>query len=163
MFCKQCGTQNVSGELFCKNCGFILETVNQQQPNYQSQQFVAHQPQGQPYAQSNMNTNVNEQQRIYNNQNINNSQNNYENINSNYVQNAVDPNMKKWAILSIVVPIVGIIWYWFIGLTSYLAILIAVAGFEFAQKGEIANKKLAILGKILNGLLCGIAIIMLFL
>lgn len=149
MNCQKCGTPNVSGEKFCKNCGCILENPKEQPVSPQSQQFVSQQSSEQPYAQTNMN--------------VNNGQNMNGNLNSNYVQQAVNPDMKKWAILSIVVPVVAIIWYWFIGLTFYLAILIAAAGFGFAQKGEMANKKMAIVGKVLNGILCAMAFIMLIL
>lgn len=79
------------------------------------------------------------------------------------INKAVNPKMTKWAILSIIIPIVAIIWYIFIGLSFYIAVLIAIAGFEFARKGELANKKLAIAGKVLNGILCGLAIVMLIL
>ena len=41
-----------------------------------------------------------------------------------------------------------------------VAIILAAAGFGFAQKGEMANKKLAIIGKVLNGILAGMAIVM---
>ncbi len=110
-----------------------------------------------------MNGNVNEQQTMYNNQTFNNNQNNYGNLNTDYVQNAINPNMKKWAILSVIVPTSAIIWYRFIGLSFYIAIFIAATGFEFAQKGEMTNKKLATIGKVLNGILCGMAIVMLIL
>lgn len=136
MFCSKCGTQNVNGEQFCKNCGTILN--NNQQPTNQGQ-----------YSNNQM----------YNQQ----FQNNNANLNANYVNQAVNPNMKKWAILSIVVPIAGIVWYCFIGLSFYIAVFIAACGFGFAQKGEMANKKLATAGKVLNGVLCGMAIIMLIL
>lgn len=91
----------------------------------------------------------------------------YSNMNGgldpNYINQAVNPNMEKWAILSIIVPVVAIIWYIFIGLSFYLAILIAAAGFEFANKGEMADKKLAIIGKIANGILVGMAVVTLIL
>lgn len=130
MFCTKCGMQNNNGEKFCKNCGCLLES-NQQQPvnNYQ-----------QPINQQYTNTNGN--------------------LDSNYVNQAVNPNMKKWAILSIIIPVVAIIWYMFIGLSFYIAILIAAAGFGFAQKGEMSNKKLATIGKVANGILAGLAIVM---
>ena len=47
MFCQKCGTQNVYGERFCKNCGCLLENTNQQSVNSQPQQFVAQQHQEQ--------------------------------------------------------------------------------------------------------------------
>ena len=81
--------------------------------------------------------------------------------NQNYIDKAVNPKMTKWAILSIIVPIAAIIWYWFIGLSFYIAIFIAAAGFGFAQKGEMSNKKMAIIGKVLNGILAGMAIVIL--
>lgn len=90
----------------------------------------------------------------------NNMQNN--NFNENYINQATNPNMKKWAILSIIVPIVGIIWYCFIGLTSYTAIFISLAGCGFAVKSMRSNKTLSIIGEILNLILCILAIIMFF-
>lgn len=84
-------------------------------------------------------------------------------LDSNYVNKGINPNMKKWAILSVIVPVVAIIWYIFIGLSFYLAILIAATGFSFAQKGEMADKKLATIGKVANGILIGLALIMLVL
>ena len=130
MFCTKCGTQNNNSERFCKNCGVILE--NAQTPQQPN--------------------------------NINNGNQQYSNMNGGldpyYVNQAVNPTMIMWAILSIVIPVVAIIWYLFIGLSFYLAIFIAAAGFGFAQKGEMANKKLATIGKVANGILVGLAVVM---
>lgn len=162
MICSNCGTQNNQGAMFCSNCGMRLENTPQQQPqpmNYQTN------PQ-QPMNQQPMNNSMNQQtyQQPQQNGNMQYSNNNWTpNQNQAYIDKAVNPNMKKWAIISIVVPIVAIIWYWFIGLSFYIAIFIAAAGFGFAQKGEMANKKMAIIGKVLNGILAGMAIIMLIL
>lgn len=159
MFCSKCGLQNNQGEMFCKQCGTRLENNNQQVQ--QSNQFI------QP--QQNLNNNQPDlmQQPMNNQQNINPQvSNNYSNngtLNQNYIDKAVNPNMKKWAILSVVVPVIAIIWYMFIGLSFYIAIMLAAAGFSFAQKGEMANKKLATVGKVLNGILAGMAIVMLIL
>ena len=71
--------------------------------------------------------------------------------------------MKKWAILSIIIPAIAIVWYLFIGLSVYIAVIIASVGFSFAKKGEVSDKKLALVGKILNGILVGLAIVMLIL
>ena len=141
MFCSKCGFQNNQGEMFCKNCGTRLENNNQQQaPQNPTNQFI--QPQ----------QNVNPQ--------VSNNYSNNGTLSQNYIDKAVNPNMKKWAILSVVVPAVTIIWYWFIGLSFYIAIMLAAAGFGFAQKGDMANKKLATIGKVLNGILAGIAIVL---
>lgn len=155
MYCSKCGSQNVNGERFCKNCGTLLENNQPQQPannmNGQVQQPMNNGMGGQP-----MN-----QQQMYNQQPMNQQYTNTNgNLDPNYVNQAVNPNMKKWAILSIVVPVAGIIWYLFIGLSFYLAIFIAAAGFGFAQKGQMADKKLATIGKVCNGVLVGMAVIM---
>lgn len=144
MFCSKCGIQNLNGERTCKNCGNLLENPNQQVQ--------------QQYQYNGGNSNINIGQPV-NSQNTGSFQNNI-GVESNCVQNAANSNMKKWAILSIVVPIISIIWYLFIGLPFYLGITIAGVGFGFAQKGEAANKKLAIVGKVLNGILVGLSIIM---
>lgn len=130
MNCKKCGFVSNNGEKFCRNCGSILE-----ENNYNGGVI-------------NPNPTVNNQ-----------APNNYSNVNNDY-NKAINPNMNKWAILSVIVPAVGIIWYWFIGLSFYLAILIATCSLAFAKKGEVANKKLAIIGKILSGVLIGMTIIM---
>lgn len=141
MFCSKCGFQNNQGEVFCKNCGTRLENNNQQQaPQNPTNQFI--QPQ----------QNVNPQ--------VSNNYSNNGTLSQNYIDKAVNPNMKKWAILSVVVPAVTIIWYWFIGLSFFIAIMLAAAGFGFAQKGDMANKKLATIGKVLNGILAGMAIVL---
>ena len=75
-------------------------------------------------------------------------QNNTGNLSSTYVNNAINPNMKKWAILSIIIPAIAIVWYLFIGLSVYIAVIIAAVGFSFAKKGEVSDKKLALVGKI---------------
>ena len=99
------------------------------------------------------------------NNNVDNQQfqNNTGNLSSTYVNNAINPNMKKWAILSIIIPAIAIVWYLFIGLSVYIAVIIAAVGFSFAKKGEVSDKKLALVGKILNGILVGLAIVMLIL
>lgn len=87
-------------------------------------------------------------------------QNNNGGLNQNYINQAVNPDMKIWAILSIVIPVVAIIWYTFIGLSFVIAMFIAAAGLACAKKGELSNKKLTKAGKIMNGILIGIAVLM---
>lgn len=145
MNCFKCGYVNQTGDRFCKNCGALLDN------NYQQQSI------------NNINSQVQQPINNTNNQSINNQQFNKENINfdSNPVNNEIIiPNMKKWAILSIVVPIVAIIWYWFIGLSTFMSIIIITLVFEFARRGELANKKLANIGKFFNWILIGITFIM---
>lgn len=98
-------------------------------------------------------------QQFLNNQQPVNMNNQSGNLAPNYVQKSVNPKMTRWAILSIIVPVAGIILYMTIGLSFYLAMLIVAAGFGFAQKGEMSAKKLATVGKVANGTLAGIAII----
>ena len=161
MNCSKCGYNNTTGDRFCKNCGILLENNQPQQSinnvNSQFQQPINNIGEQQLYGQpvNNINSQQTYQQQTNNQQYTNTNGN----LDSNYVNKAVNKNKKKWAILSIVVPVVGIIWYWFIGLSFYLAVLIAAAGFGFAQKGEMSNKKLATIGKVCNGILLGMAIV----
>lgn len=164
MYCSKCGSQNVNGERFCKTCGTLLENNQPQQPvnnmNGQVQQPMNNGMGGQPmYNQQPMN-NVNPATQQFQQPMNQQYSNNNGGLDPKYVEQAVNPNMKKWAILSIVVPVAGIIWYWFIGLNLYLAIFIAATGFGFAEKGKMANKKLATIGKVCSGVLVGMAIIM---
>ena len=142
MDCFKCGFTNLPSDRFCKKCGAFLESNYSESIN-----------------------NINQvQQPIDNTSNelINNQQFNSTSVNSNcnYVNKEATSNMTKWAILSIIVPIVAIIWYWFIGLSTLMAIVIAALGFEFSKRGELTNKKLANVGKIFNGIFVGIIIIM---
>lgn len=141
MFCSKCGFQNNQGDMFCKKCGTKLDNGVQQ-----TQQLNNNEPVVQP--QQGVNTQV-----------PNNNPNNG-NLNQNYVNNAVNPNMKKWAILSVVIPAVSIIWYWFIGLPPLIAVLLAATGFGFAKKGEVSDQKMATIGRVLNGILVGFAVVM---
>lgn len=164
MYCSKCGSQSVNGERFCKNCGTLFENNQPQQSvnnmNGQAQQQINNGMMGQPmYNQQPMNNGNPATQQFQQSMNQQYSNNN-SGLDPKYVEQAVNPNMKKWAILSIVVPIAGIIWYWFIGLNLYLAIFIAATGFGFAEKGKMANKKLATIGKVCSGVLVGMAIIM---
>lgn len=88
---------------------------------------------------------------------------NHEEIKTAYMEESINPNMRKWAVLSIVIPVVAIIWYIFIGLSFYIAVLIASVGLSFAKKGEMADAKLAKIGTVLNYILMIIAVIMLIL
>lgn len=164
MYCSKCGSQNVNGERFCKNCGSLLENNQPQEVvnniSSQFQQPVNNGMMEQPVNNYQQTTN---QQVMYNQPSNSQYQNNNSGLDQNYINKAINPNMKKWAILSIIVPIIAIIWYWFIGLSFYLAIAIAAAGFGFAEKGKMSNKKLATIGKVLNGILCGLAVVMLIL
>lgn len=159
MYCSKCGTQNINGERFCKNCGSLLENGQQVQQvgnmNNTSVQMTQQ--------MSSINQQSTTQQSVYSQQQMNEQYQNNTGLNQNYVNQAVNPNMKKYAILSIVVPVAGIIWYWFIGLSFYLALFIAAAGFGFAEKGKMADKKLATIGKVCNGILVGMAVVMLIL
>lgn len=128
MFCNKCGTQNNNGEKYCKKCGFLLDDI-------------------QMFSQ-------------VNNENINNDYQDPEvnkGLEQIYINQVVNPKVKKWAVLSIVVSAVGIFWYIFMGLNFLLAILIATVGFKFAKKAENDEscKKMVKIGTAMNGILIG--------
>lgn len=137
MFCSNCSSKTNPGEMFCKQCGTRLN--NEEQPEQLNVQQVETQQE------------VNAQYSTTNS------------IIQNDIDKKINPNMKKWAILSIIVPSIAIIWYIFIGLSFYIAIALAATGFGFAKKAEIAEKRLATIGKVLNGILVCFAIVMFFL
>lgn len=124
--------------MFCSKCGIQLKS---------GEKFCSHCG----YLIENNDQEV--EQKIFENNNIKSG-----NINSS--ANAVNPNMKKWAVLSIVIPIVSIIWYWYIGLSIYMAMLFAAIGLNFSKKGELADKKLSNIGRICNYILIVITILM---
>lgn len=164
MFCSKCGFQNNQGEMFCKQCGTRLDSGVQPEQVQQNNtnQFIQPQQTNQPdmMQQQSMNNQQYQQPQQNVNPQVSNNYFNNGTLSQDYIDKTVNPNMKKWAILSVVVPAVAIIWYWFIGLSFYIAIMLAAAGFGFAQKGEMANKKIAVIGKVLNGILAGMAIVM---
>lgn len=83
---------------------------------------------------------------------------NLQNNNVN-TQNIVIPNMKKYAILSIVIGGGGIIFAIFVGMSLLISLFLSGLGFSLAAKGMKANKTLAIIGYVLNGILLVIGII----
>lgn len=151
MFCSKCGTQINPNERFCSKCGILVVNANSPQSQQTTDQIQSKSIQAQP------NTNVI-------NQGFGNNQNNQpNNITQEQINQVLNPNMKKWAILSIVLPAVGIGLYIWPGLSIWIAIAIAGAGLEFAKKGKMGNPKLAKIGQIVNYILLGIALIMLIL
>lgn len=160
MFCSKCGSQIDSNERFCKGCGTLVAQTNNNQTVQQPIDQNNVQNSGQPINNT-INPMNNQQVQQPMGQGIN--MNNSSNLSQQYVDNALNPNMKKWAILSIVIPAVAIVWYFFIGLSFWLALIIASAGLSFAKKGEFADKKLALAGKILNYCLIGLGVVMLIL
>ncbi len=79
------------------------------------------------------------------------------------VDKIVMPNMKKYAIFSIIIGAGGIICAIFIGMSLLISVFLSALGFSFATKGLKANKTLAIIGYVLNGILLAIGIIIYFL
>ncbi len=150
MFCKKCGKLIEDGAKFCGNCGTPVELVNNP-----IQSAVNNSIGGNNNIQQTANpiSNTYQETKIdYNAQNMNNynNQQNYDNI--------VNPSMKKYAIASVAIPAVAILVYWFIGLTIYIAILLAGLGYNFSNKGKLYNKTLSTIGYILNTILIIMAI-----
>lgn len=93
------------------------------------------------------------------NKEIEQAKENLQTINSNQ-EKLTNTDMKKYAVLSVIIPIIAFIWFCFIGLSFYLAIAIAACGLGFSEKGKIVDPKLANIGKILNIIFLIISIVM---
>lgn len=139
MFCSKCGRIIEENTKFCGGCGTPVPAHN----NTMSQENVIQNKEEQNY-----NTYVDQGQ----------VQTNYYNQAYQNYDNVVNPSMKKYAILSIVIPAVSIFVYLFIGLTVYIAILLSALGFNFAKKGALYSKKLSKIGYILNTILIVMAV-----
>lgn len=140
MFCSKCGRIIEENTKFCGGCGTPVPAYN----NTMSQENVIQNKEEQNY-----NTYVDQGQ----------VQTNYYNQAYQNYDNVVNPSMKKYAILSIVIPAVSIFVYLFIGLTVYIAILLSALGFNFAKKGALYSKKLSKIGYILNTILIVMAVL----
>lgn len=140
MFCSKCGRIIEENTKFCGGCGTAVPAPN----NTMSQENVIQNKEEQNY-----NTYVDQGQ----------VQTNYYNQAYQNYDNIVNPSMKKYAILSIIIPAVSIFVYLFIGLTVYIAILLSALGFNFAKKGALYSKKLSKIGYILNTILVVMAVL----
>ena len=70
--------------------------------------------------------------------------------NPNVVNNSTNKDTKKWAILSIVLPIIGFCYSYFIDGALVVVLLIGSVGYLFAEKSKDDYKELSKVGKILN-------------
>lgn len=149
MFCNKCGRIIENGSKFCGGCGTPVPIQNNVQQNINVEQNIER-----PGIEQNNNGNqVNENyEQSQGNTNYNQPSQNYDNI--------VNPSMKKYAILSIVIPSIALFLYFFVGLTVWVAICLSALGFNFAQKGKLYSKKLARIGNVLNTILVVVAILM---
>lgn len=137
MYCKKCGKLIEENAKFCGGCGTPAPIQNDLQKS----------------------------ENIYQNNNINSGNYNQTKINSNYnptyqnYDNIIRPNMKIYAIGSIVIPVISFIVYYCKGISVSIAFFLSALGFSFAKKGKMYNNVLSIIGYILNGLLLGLAIL----
>lgn len=137
MYCKKCGKLIEENAKFCGGCSTPAPIQNDLQKS----------------------------ENIYQNNNINSENYNQTKINSNYnptyqnYDNIIRPNMKIYAICSIVIPVISLIVYYYIGISVSIAFFLSALGFNFAKKGKMYNNVLSIIGYILNGLLLGLAIL----
>lgn len=150
MFCNKCGRLIEENTKFCGGCGTAIPVQN----NVQQNTNVTPNVQTSNIPQENNNPNLNNESFVNSGANANNAQayQNYDKI--------INPSMKKYAIFSVVIPAISIFVYWNIGLTSYIAILLAILGFNFAKKGRMHSKTLSTIGYILNSILVAMAIFM---
>ena len=129
MFCNNCGS-SVSGN-FCPKCGNKVEKVDQNNLGVNNV--------------SNMNNN-------YISNNVPNNNFNVSNNMHNNMANMIENNKKqndKYAVLSIIMPIIGIISCFVLSIIAGL--ICVITGYEFARKGKFSTKaNMAVVGKVLN-------------
>lgn len=137
MFCPKCGFKNNEDAVFCGQCGNPLGGV-EPTPN----QMVNNQP----------GTVNNPEQRTIN-------VNPYPNA-TNDTNQALDPNMKKFATMSVVIPSISLFLCLFVGFIPLLAWVLGGLCINFSNKGQAGDPKLAKVGKILSIILIIMGVIM---
>lgn len=141
MFCNKCGRKIEENTKFCSECGEPVQNYVKQNENIEAlntQQNYNENKNNENYEQTQVNANNNK------------ASQNYDNI--------VNPSMKKYAVLSIIIPAISIFAYIFIGLTVSIAVLLSILGFSFAAKGALYSKKLSKIGYVLNTILVLMAV-----
>lgn len=146
MFCNKCGRIIESDSKFCGGCGAPVPIPNNIKQNVNMAQNIE-----KTSIQQNNSENQNNDGQAQVNTNYNQTYQNYDNI--------VNPSMKKYAILSIVIPLVALFLYFFCDLTVWLAICLSAIGFSFAHKGKLYSEKLAKIGYVLNTILLVVAVL----
>lgn len=68
-------------------------------------------------------------------------------------------NTKKYAIISILVGIGGIIFAFVVGMSLWLSIVLSCFGFEMARRSKDENNLLSIIGYVLNSILLVIGVL----
>ena len=165
MNCPNCGAQVSQNDRFCTSCGSVLKNEN----NQVNDQSVTRQD----YVANNVNSNIdNGSNQVVNSQNYGNAnfnpvgynqtsyaQGNYNVQSTNYSQNVNDSDSKVCVILSIIIPIVMLIFKWFVGTSLYIDIIVATVGLTLAKKGEASSKPLSITGMVLNIIFIVLAVV----
>jgi len=160
MFCNHCGMENSNNDIYCKGCGTLLQQNNMQNgynPMQHQQQYAGQAQQPYNQQQPQQNYDYNQQQNYYNPvQQPDYSQNNtYYQNNNQYINNDV----RKYAILSVVIPAVLLVIIFFWGAPIWLwAPAIAISA-NFSVKGRSADEKLYKIGLVLSCIVVGIALI----
>ena len=158
MNCTNCGNVNPENSRFCLNCGNAIGANAQDGNNFNNpvQNFNQPMPNQPMPNQQYPNQQMPNQQMP--NQPMPNQQYPNQQMSERYINNAVNPDMNLFAILSIVFPGIGLlmllIYYSLIG-----TMLMAVVGFIFSDKGKPSNAQLSQIGMIMSIVLAGLSIV----
>ena len=140
MNCPKCGMINKDDAAFCGQCGEKLNTpVNNMAMNNQSTM-------NQQTALPTMNQQTAQLQ----------------NVTITPQQQNLDPSMKKFATLSVVIPSIGLFFCLFIGFIPVLAWALGGMCVGFAKKGKAADPKLAKVGMILSYIFIAMGFVLFF-
>ena len=140
MNCPKCGMINKDDAAFCGQCGEKLNTpVNNMTMNNQSTM-------NQQTALPTMNQQTAQLQ----------------NVTITPQQQNLDPSMKKFATLSVVIPSIGLFFCLFIGFIPVLAWALGGMCVGFAKKGKAADPKLAKVGMVLSYIFIAMGFVLFF-
>lgn len=140
MNCPKCGMINKDDAAFCGQCGEKLNTpVNNMTMNNQS---TMNQQMAQPTTNQQMAQ--------------------LQNVTITPQQQNLDPSMKKFATLSVVIPSIGLFFCLFIGFIPVLAWALGGMSVGFAKKGKAADPKLAKVGMVLSYIFIAMGFVLFF-
>lgn len=157
--CNNCNT-NYNGGGYCPSCGTLLTEIVSSEINNSNNY------QGQMNFNNQSNVPINDDKQLISNNSSNSYNNDIPNNNQNVANNekqfdsVAKKDDKKYGVISIVIGAGGLIFYFFIGLSVWIALVLCSLGINMANKSKLSAPGLSKCGMILNIILGIVAIVM---